>query len=122
MKIIFGLKPITSPPKYMDVYSLLGLLLLLWFLLPKLLLTDSFVGVIDPNIWLLVVFALLCFIGLTGISWWLLQTFWMALGLPTLNNLIFNFKSIAPWLQLAFYWASFALLLLAAVGCLIAIC
>jgi hypothetical protein len=103
------------------LYGIFCSLLLLWFVLPQLF-NNPFLGAIDPNIWLLIVLSIICFLALTALCWWILEIFWKGLQLPSFYSLMFNFKLLTPWFQLGFYWASFALLLLAAVGCLIAIC
>jgi hypothetical protein len=41
--------------------------------------------------------------------------------LPTLGYMVSQFKQLLLWQQLGFYWASFALLLWAAVGVLSAV-
>jgi hypothetical protein len=103
-------------------YLLFGLLLLLWPLLQHLLMgSDPTVGYIDPNIWLLILLGLICFLLVTGLCWWLLQRFWMRLGLPALGSMVVQFKELTLWQRIGFYWASFGLLLLAAVGVLTAI-
>ncbi|WP_090784677.1 hypothetical protein [Pedobacter sp. ok626] len=103
-------------------YLLFGVLLLTWPLLQGLIMSwDPTMGFIDPNIWLLILMSLICFLMVTGLSWWLLQRFWMRLGLPLLTEMVLSFKKLGLWQQLGFYWASFALLLLAAVGVLTAI-
>ncbi|MBB5438152.1 hypothetical protein HDC92_001827 [Pedobacter sp. AK017] len=111
----------TSGRSYVG-YVLLGLLLLWPLLQHWLMRSDPTVGYVDPNIWLLVLLSLICFLIVTGLCWWLLQRFWMSLGLPTLGNMVVQFKKMESWRQLGFYFASFCLLLLAAVGCLSAIC
>lgn len=78
-------------------------------------------GFIDPNIWLLLLLSLIAFLVVTGLCWWLLHLFWMSLGLPVLGNMVSQFKVLSPWQQLGFYWASFGLLLLAAVGVMMAV-
>jgi hypothetical protein len=103
-------------------YLLFGLLLLLWPLLQHLLMgSDPTVGYVDPNIWLLILLSLICFLLVTGLCWWLLQQFWMSLGLPALGSMVLQFKELTLWQRIGFYWASFGLLLLAAVGVLTAI-
>jgi len=74
------------------------------------------------SIWLLVATSILTFLGLLGLCWWILQKTWFALGLPDVINLIGNFENLELWQQLSFYLAFFALLLSAAVTCLLAIC
>ncbi|SDJ97640.1 hypothetical protein SAMN04487898_105194 [Pedobacter sp. ok626] len=103
-------------------YLLFGGLLLTCPLLQVLIMSwDPMMGFIDPNIWLLILMSLICFLAVTGLSWWLLQRFWTRLGLPLLTEMVLSFKKMELWQQLGFYWASFALLLLAAVGVLTAI-
>ncbi|MNY70658.1 hypothetical protein D3C86_2088380 [compost metagenome] len=50
-----------------------------------------------------------------------MRQFWISMGLPALGNMVSQYKELTVWQQLGFYWASFALLLLAAVGVLSAI-
>ncbi|WP_316811438.1 hypothetical protein [Pedobacter heparinus] len=103
-------------------YLLVGLFLLLWPMLQRWLIgSDPTIGYIDPNIWLLILLSLICFLIVTGLCWWLLQRFWMSLGLPALGNMVVQFKKMESWKQLGFYWASFGLLLWAAVGVLAAV-
>lgn len=103
-------------------YILLGILLLLWPLVRQLLMhSDPMAGYIDQSIWLLVLFSMICFMLVTGLCWWLLQRFWLSLGLPALGDMVEQFNSLVLWQKLGFYWASFGLLLLAAVGALAAI-
>jgi hypothetical protein len=100
-----------------------SLLLLLWIIGPRSLqYFDDSVGVIDQSIWLLIILSVICFLGLACLCWWLLKYFWLALGLPSFNGLISHFESLKLWQQLGFYWASYALLLLAAIGCIVGIC
>lgn len=103
-------------------YALLLFLVLLWPVAQLMVIPpDPTIGFIDPNIWLLLLLSLITFVVTTGICWWLLQRFWMSLGLPHFGNMVLHFKVLSLWQQLGFYWASFGLLLLAAVGVLSAI-
>lgn len=98
-------------------------LLLSWFFLPGLLhQIDETAGNVDQSIWLLVVLSLIGFLLICGLCWWMLRYFWMILELPSIDKMVSQFKFLPLWQQLSFYYASFALLLLAAMGCLIAIC
>nr|WP_121270571.1 hypothetical protein [Pedobacter schmidteae] len=107
---------------YLPYLFLVGLALL-WPVLQDLLRgTDPTIGFIDPNIWLLVLLGLICFLVVTGLSWWLLQKFWMSLGLPDLGEMVVQFKNMESWKQLGFFWLCFASLLWAGVMCLGAIC
>lgn len=109
-------------PKHLRSYLLLLILMLIWpvaqFVVTS---TDPTIGFIDPNIWLLLLLGLICFMVVTGLCWWFLQRFWMSLGLPAIGNMVLQFKELSVWQQLGFYWASFVALLLAAVGVLTAI-
>jgi hypothetical protein len=121
MKILTLKSAKVSLLQHPELFGLLILLLLIWFSAPHFF-NNPFIGAIDPNIWLLIVLSMICFLLVTGMCWWMLDLFWLRLELPSLNSLLFNFNLLTPWYQLGFYWASFALLLSAAVGCLIAIC
>ncbi|WP_316815855.1 hypothetical protein [Pedobacter nyackensis] len=103
-------------------YLITAILLLLWPVAQHLLIgTDPTIGFIDPNIWLLILLSLICFMVVVGLCWWVLQQFWLSLGLPLLGNMVLQFRELSLWQQLGFYWASFVSLLLAAVGVLTAI-
>ena len=103
-------------------FFLLGLMILIWPMLQRFVMgSDSTIGYIDPNIWLLILLSLICFLMVTGLSWWLLQQFWMNLGLPSTGDMVLQFKHLSLWHQLKLYLLCFALLLLAAVGVLTAI-
>ncbi|WP_316813863.1 hypothetical protein [Pedobacter heparinus] len=109
--------------KNTEPYLVALIMLLLWFTAPKLMmLGDGTMGQIDQSIWLLVLLALISFLIVTGLCWWLLQRFWTVIGLPGLGMMVLQFNSLQLWQQLGFYFASFGLLLWAAVGCLSAIC
>ncbi|MES2653377.1 MAG: hypothetical protein V4663_16675 [Bacteroidota bacterium] len=82
---------------------------------------DQTIGLLDAGIWQLVVLSTLCFMGLSSLSWWLLQKAWVSLGLPKIEMMVSHFKTLTICQQFAFYWASFALLLLAAVLSLVAV-
>lgn len=99
------------------------LLLLMWFFLPGLLhQIDETAGNVDQSIWLLVVLSLIGFLLICGLCWQLLQHVWMAMELPPIELMVSQFNLLPLWQQLSFYYASFALLLLAALGCMNAIC
>ena len=98
-------------------------LLLLWFVFPRLIqYNDPTAGTIDQSIWLLILASLISFMLISSLCWWLLKRFWTSLRLPAIDSLLVHFKSLELWQQLGFLWASFALLLLGALGSLIAIC
>ena len=78
-------------------------------------------GVPDAGIWQLSLFSACNFLGFTALAWWLLQRLWRALGLPAPQQMVSQFKKLDLWQQFAFFWASFALLLWAALQCLTAV-
>ncbi|WP_442591914.1 hypothetical protein ACSBL2_11870 [Pedobacter sp. AW31-3R] len=98
-------------------------LLLTWCFLPQWLhRIDETAGNIDQSIWLLILLSLITFLLICGLCWWLMQQFWLVLQLPPIEMMVSQFKVLPIWQQLSFYYASFALFLAAALGCLIAIC
>lgn len=100
-----------------------GILMALWLVIPKMIrFYDQTAGIVDPGIWILILLSLISFMLVAALSWWLLNRFWVSLGLPALNTMVLQFNTLALWQQLGFFWLSFALLLLAAVLCLIGIC
>ncbi|RZM22604.1 MAG: hypothetical protein EOO88_28915 [Pedobacter sp.] len=123
MKTI-GLNKLEEPGlEIVKVVMLFVILALLWPLAQDTVLSlDPTSGYVDRSILILILLALICFLGMIGLCWWLLGRFWIALGLPGLGNMVLQFNELLLWQQLGFYFASFALLLLAGVGCLIAIC
>ena len=100
---------------------LLGLLILLWPFMERVIMQGDPTAGLIPTIWLLLLLSPIVFMVTIGLCWWLLQKFWMSLGLPVLGNMVSQFKELSKWEQLKSYWASFALLLLVAVGILTAI-
>ena len=123
MKILSLKMPVSMPVKSrIERYLLLAIGLLLWFTAPKLMqFADETTGSIDQSIWLLVLLAVISFMLMVGLCWWLLKRAWISLGLPELRVLIMDFKQMELWQQLSFWLASFALLLLAGVGALVAV-
>ena len=111
------------PPQYLLKPLILFIfLLLLWYFMPGLLQKiDVTVGSIDPSVWLLILLSFICFFAVTALSWWLLKQFWLIMGLPSFKLMISQYNTLQLWQQLTFYWVSFGLVLLAALGCLGAI-
>jgi len=123
MKTLNLNKPADSGLEILKVVMLFVVLALLWSLAQNIVLSiDPTSGYVDRSILILVLLALICFMGMIGLCWWLLNRFWLAWGLPGLGGMVLQFNSLLLWQQLGFYFASFALLLLAGVGCLVAIC
>ncbi len=75
----------------------------------------------DPGIWALVLLALAVFLILLLLCWYLFNKSWERLKLPGIDFMVLHFKQLELWQQFLLYWASFALVLLAAVGCLAAV-
>jgi hypothetical protein len=109
--------------KGIDTFAVFLLLLATWFFAPGWLRqVDGTVGSIDQSIWLLVVLSLISFMLITALCWWLLKRFWLVSGLPPIGTMVSQFNTLKLWQQLGLYLLSFALLLLAALGSLVAIC
>ncbi|WP_161603028.1 hypothetical protein [Pedobacter arcticus] len=101
----------------------LFVLLLLWFVIPYLIYPlDPTAALPDVGIWSLILLSIIVFLMLLLLSTYLFKRMIKWLGLPAFDRLVSQFKTLTLWEQYVFYWASFALLLLAAIGCLIAIC
>jgi hypothetical protein len=97
-------------------------LLVTWVLGPHVLnYYDPTARSIDQSIWLLIVLALICFMLLLSLCWWIFKNVWKAIGLPSLHMMVSQFNMLSAWQQLSFFWASFALVLLAALGSLSAV-
>ncbi len=104
-------------------HLLLGFLLLFYALVRSALIHADPAGVTSIEaIWLLVITSALVFTGLLAVCWLLMKHGLTALGLPSVNRLIIYFEHLESWQKLGFYMAVFGLLLLAAIGCLLAIC
>lgn len=101
---------------------LLMLLLVTWCLGPKLLQWfDATAGSVDQSIWLLLVLAIISFLIVINLSWWLFKYSWQRLGFPSIHSIVSLFDLLLPWQQLSFLLGSFALVLLAALGSLNAV-
>jgi hypothetical protein len=97
-------------------------LMAIWFIPPAWLhRIDPTVATIDQSIWLMVILSLITFLLIIALCWWLLNLHWRLLGLPPISLMVSHFNLFTLCQQLVFYFISFALLLLAALGCLIAI-
>ncbi len=123
MKTIGLNKPADSGMEILKVMMLFVILVLSWPLAQRMVQqVDATAGYVDPSIIVLIVLALICFLGMIGLSCWLMKRFLVVFGLPGLGSMVLQFNELLLWQQLGFYFASFALLLLAGIGCLIAIC
>ena len=83
--------------------------------------TDPTAALPDAGIWSLLFIALISFLILLLLSGYLFKASLQELGLPHLSSLVLKFQTLTLWQQYIFYWASFALVLLTAVGCVAAI-
>jgi hypothetical protein len=98
------------------------ILVLAWPVAQRLVWTvDGTAGYVDPGILILVLIGLICFMVLVGLCVWLMMGFLKFMGLPVLGDMVLRFKEMELWVQLGFYLACFALLLLAGVGTLAAV-
>lgn len=123
MAFISQVNPSKHKMLFDECIVLYGMLLLLWISGNHWMQAAyPLAGSLDQNIWLLIILAMICFLTITGVCWWLLQRFWLALELPDFNQMVSQFNSLHPWQQLVFFLSCFALLLLTAVGSLVAIC
>ncbi|WP_148233559.1 hypothetical protein [Pseudopedobacter saltans] len=102
--------------------QLLGLIILSLVLPYWIYRFDSTSALPDPGIIYLFLLALLFFITLLILIWKLFNSSWERLGLPDITYMVKHFKELDLWQQIILYWLSFALLLLAAIGGLTAIC
>jgi hypothetical protein len=97
-------------------------LLVIWVVGPHVLqYYNPTASSIDQSIWLLIVLAMICFMLLLSLCWWIFKNVWKVVGLPGLHMMVSQFNLLSPWQQLSFFWASFALVLLAALGSLSAV-
>lgn len=98
------------------------ILLLLWPIVQHVVLSnDITAGYVDPSILVLIVLAMICFLGILFLSWVLLRWFWRLAGLPGFNDMVLQFDELSLCVRLGFYFGCFCLAVFAGVGCLIAI-
>lgn len=117
------IKKISKQFKAHYIWTLLLVLLLIWWGAPYWLhQIDHTAALVDMGIWLLVILAIVVFVLLLGLSALLLNSALAALGLPPVTTMVEHFEKLNLWQQMFLYWGSYALLLLAAVGSLLAIC
>lgn len=116
------MKLISYRSEDLKLCCLLSGLLLLWYITQRFAsLFDPSAGMIAPGIWQLILLALICFLLVIALSWWLARQLWQNLGLPSIEKMVSQFHTLASWQQQKLYWSSFALLLLTAIGVLSAI-
>jgi hypothetical protein len=102
-------------------HRLLVVLMVLWGMVTEFWSSPEMTAGINEGVPLMVVLALISFLVLLELVWWLLNRFWNRLGLPGLEVLVIYYRRMEVWQQVGLYWLSFALLLVSAVGCLAAV-
>nr|WP_162988915.1 hypothetical protein [Pedobacter schmidteae] len=108
--------------RYIEYVLVAVIALLLWFLGPKLFaLPNGNSEEIATSIGLMVLLSMITFALVLGLVGWLMHRFWLNMGLPALEEMVLEFRTLELWEQLKFSVALFALLLLACVGCIIAV-
>jgi hypothetical protein len=96
--------------------------LLFWYVTPQIIQTfNDTAGSIDASIWLLLLFSITSYFVCLLTSSWLFRSLLVWIGLPNIKSMVLQFNELTLWQQFAFYWASFALLLLTAVLSLAAV-
>lgn len=96
-------------------------LMVLWSVVTEFFSSEEISTGINQSVPIMIVLGLISFLVLVHLCWWLLQRFWVSVGLPGLGSMVLQYSSLELWVQLGFYFASFALLLLTGLGCLAAI-
>ncbi|WP_285054547.1 hypothetical protein [Pedobacter ginsengisoli] len=96
-------------------------LMALWSVVTEFFSSPEISTGINQSVPIMIVLSLISFLALVHLCWWLLQRFWLSVGLPGLSSMVLQFSSLELWKQLGFFWLSFALLLLTGLGCLVAI-
>nr|WP_294899567.1 hypothetical protein [uncultured Pedobacter sp.] len=76
----------------------------------------------DAGVGALVLLSILVFFLLLILSAYLFKITIKWLSLPAFSWMVSQFNTLTLWQQYVLYWASFALLLLAGIGCLSALC
>ena len=66
-------------------------------------------GLLDPSIWQLLLLSILSFLGLSALTWWLLQRAWVSLGLPKIQSMVLQFNKLDlpkgnPWCAVFVSW------------------
>lgn len=82
---------------------------------------DATAALPDSGIWSLLLLSVIIYVLLLLISSLLFAMIVKRMQLPPVTQVVSQFKDLELWQQFLLFWLSFALLLLAAVGCLIAV-
>ena len=102
-------------------HRLVVVLMLLWSVITNVFSSPEMSTGINQSVPLMVVLSLISFLLLLELSWWLLNRLWQRVGLPEIDSMVLHYKDLEVWQQIAFFWASFALVLLVGLGCLAAV-
>jgi len=102
-------------------HRLMVVLMLLWCLVTNFFSSPEFSAGINQSIPIMIVLALITFLILLYLCYWLLERYWQRVGLPGIEIMVLQFKKMCGWQQLGFYWLSLLLLVLTGLGCLAAI-
>lgn len=102
-------------------HRLVMVLMMLWSVVTHFFSSEEFSAGINKSVPIMIVIGLITFLILLYLSWWLLERFWERVGLPGIGTMVVQYKEMLIWQQLGFYWLSFALVLLAGLGCLAAV-
>lgn len=93
-------------------------LMVLWGIITNLFSSPEMSTGINQSVPIMIVIALITFLILLYLCWWLLERAWQRVGLPGVRVMVLQFRKMSVCGQLGFYWFSFALLLLVGLGCL----
>ncbi|WP_316789589.1 hypothetical protein [Pedobacter frigoris] len=102
-------------------HRLVMLLVLGWELITRFFSSPEISTGINQSVPIMIVIAIISFLIVLELIWWLLGRFWLRMGLVSIDSLVEGFKTLTVWEQVIIFWGSFALLLLACVGCLAAV-
>ncbi|WP_316812837.1 hypothetical protein [Pedobacter heparinus] len=102
-------------------HRLFGLLMIAWGMITAFLNSPGMTSGINQSVPLMVVLSLITFLLLLELSWWLFTRFWLRVGLPGMEHMVVQFEDLDAWQKLGFLWASFALVLLVGLGCLMVV-
>jgi len=99
-------------------HHLMLALMVLWGIITNLFSSPEMSTGINQSVPIMIVIALITFLILLYLCWWLLERAWQRVGLPGVRVMVLQLRKMSVCEQLGFYWLSFALLLLVGLGCL----
>ncbi|TKC08995.1 hypothetical protein [Pedobacter frigoris] len=122
MKVL-SLKSVWMPTrKSIERVLQLVIVLLVWYTAPlvfELPLGNSIE--IAKSIGLMLVLALVAFVVVLAVCWWLLNRMLVALALPGIGDMVLCFNELTLWEQVKVFFGLFALFVFAAVGVIVAV-